>query len=83
MPERADATLSAMTIVGGRLSLLGAVYGTLLVNWAKTTFSETMPELWLLAVIMMISQMLFWVTYSISAFLQVNFTLGPHPAHAY
>lgn len=35
--------------VGGRLSLLGAVYGTLLVNWAKTTFSETMPELWLLA----------------------------------
>lgn len=35
--------------VGGRMSLLGAVYGTLLVNWAKTTFSETMPELWLLA----------------------------------
>ena len=35
--------------VGGRMSLLGAVYGTLLVNYAKTTFSETMPELWLLA----------------------------------
>jgi urea transport system permease protein len=35
--------------VGGRLSLLGAVYGTLLVNWAKTTFSESFPELWLLA----------------------------------
>lgn len=34
--------------VGGRLSLLGAVYGTLLVNWAKTSFSETFPELWLL-----------------------------------
>jgi sugar phosphate permease len=33
------------------------------------------PELWLLAVIMMISQMLFWVTYSISAFLQVNLGL--------
>jgi urea transport system permease protein len=33
--------------VGGRLSILGAVYGTLLVNWAKTTFSESFPELWL------------------------------------
>jgi len=33
--------------VGGRLSIFGAVYGTLLVNWAKTTFSETFPELWL------------------------------------
>jgi urea transport system permease protein len=33
--------------VGGRLSLLGAVYGTLLVNAAKTTFSESFPELWL------------------------------------
>lgn len=35
--------------VGGRLSILGAVYGTLLVNWAKTSFSESFPELWLLA----------------------------------
>lgn len=35
--------------VGGRLSVLGAVYGSLLVNWAKTTFSETFPELWLFA----------------------------------
>jgi urea transport system permease protein len=35
------------TAVGGRLSILGAVYGTLLVNWAKTTFSESFPELWL------------------------------------
>ena len=35
--------------VGGRLSLLGAVYGSLLVNWAKTTFSESFPELWLFA----------------------------------
>ena len=33
--------------VGGRLSLFGAVWGTLLVNWAKTTFSESFPELWL------------------------------------
>ena len=35
--------------VGGRLSLLGAVYGSLVVNWAKTTFSESFPELWLFA----------------------------------
>ena len=33
--------------VGGRMSLLGAVYGTLLVNLGKTYFSETLPELWL------------------------------------
>lgn len=35
--------------VGGRHSILGAVYGTLLVNWTKTTFSESFPELWLFA----------------------------------
>ncbi|MFT7222746.1 MAG: urea transport system permease protein [Cellvibrionaceae bacterium] len=35
--------------VGGRLSIFGAIYGTLLVNWAKTTFSEPFPELWLFA----------------------------------
>lgn len=35
--------------VGGRMSIFGAVYGTLLVNWAKTSFSESFPELWLFA----------------------------------
>src|SRR6201993_2098464 len=35
--------------VGGRTSLFGAIYGALLVNWAKTTFSEEFPQLWLLA----------------------------------
>ncbi|WP_339614744.1 urea ABC transporter permease subunit UrtC [uncultured Gilvimarinus sp.] len=35
--------------VGGRLSIFGAVYGALVVNWAKTTFSESFPELWLFA----------------------------------
>ncbi len=35
--------------VGGRLSVLGAVYGALLVNFAKTSFSEAFPELWLFA----------------------------------
>ncbi|SEI60675.1 urea ABC transporter permease subunit UrtC [Achromobacter sp. NFACC18-2] len=33
--------------VGGRLSLLGAVYGTLLVNFGKSYFSESFPQLWL------------------------------------
>jgi urea transport system permease protein len=33
--------------VGGRASLIGAVYGTLLVNYGKTVFSETYPEMWL------------------------------------
>jgi urea transport system permease protein len=33
--------------VGGRLSLVGAVYGTLLVNAGKTYFSESLPDLWL------------------------------------
>ena len=33
--------------VGGRLSLVGAVYGTLLVNAGKTIFSESFPDLWL------------------------------------
>lgn len=36
------------TAVGGRMSLLGAVYGSMIVNWAKTLFSESFPELWLL-----------------------------------
>ena len=34
--------------VGGRTSVLGAVYGALLVNFAKTTLSESFPQLWLL-----------------------------------
>jgi urea transport system permease protein len=33
--------------VGGRLSLVGAVCGALLVNAGKTLFSENFPELWL------------------------------------
>lgn len=35
--------------VGGRASLYGAVYGTLLVNTSKSLFSETFPQLWLFA----------------------------------
>ena len=33
--------------VGGRMSLVGAVYGTLLVNAGRTFFSESFPDLWL------------------------------------
>jgi len=36
------------TAMGGRLSLIGAVYGTLIVNAAKSFFSESFPQLWLL-----------------------------------
>ena len=33
--------------IGGRVSLVGAVYGTLLVNYGKSAFSESFPSLWL------------------------------------
>ena len=33
--------------VGGRMSLIGAVFGSLLVNYGKTAFSESFPALWL------------------------------------
>lgn len=36
-----------LTAVGGRLSLIGAVYGAVLVNLGKTYFSEAFPEVWL------------------------------------
>jgi len=35
--------------VGGNLSIFGAIYGALIVNWAKTILSESYPELWLFA----------------------------------
>jgi urea transport system permease protein len=35
--------------VGGRQSVVGAVVGTLVVNWGKSSFSEAFPELWLFA----------------------------------
>ena len=47
--------------------------GTLL---ADLRLLARIPELWLLAFVMMIGQQLFWVTYSISAFLQVNLGLS-------
>ncbi|NCD31850.1 MAG: urea ABC transporter permease subunit UrtC [Spartobacteria bacterium] len=33
--------------VGGRRSLVGAVYGTLIVSFGRTYFSEQFPELWM------------------------------------
>jgi urea transport system permease protein len=35
------------TAVGGRMSVVGAVVGCLVVNWAKSFFSESFPQLWL------------------------------------
>lgn len=35
--------------VGGNLSIFGAIYGALLVNWSKTVLSEHYPELWMFA----------------------------------
>jgi urea transport system permease protein len=35
--------------VGGRTSILGAIYGALTINWARTTFSEDLPQVWLFA----------------------------------
>jgi urea transport system permease protein len=36
--------------VGGRASVFGAIYGSLLVNFGKTYFSESFPELWLFVI---------------------------------
>lgn len=33
--------------VGGRMSLVGAIYGTLIVNMGRSYFSESFPDLWL------------------------------------
>jgi len=33
--------------VGGRATLVGAILGTLLVNWARALLSESFPEVWL------------------------------------
>ena len=32
--------------IGGRATLLGPIVGALLINYAKTSFSESMPEYW-------------------------------------
>lgn len=47
--------------IGGRGSLIGAIYGTLIVNAAKSSISETFPELWTYAMgILFISVVLFF-----------------------
>jgi urea transport system permease protein len=33
--------------VGGRATLVGAILGALLVNWARALLSESFPEVWL------------------------------------
>ena len=39
--------LVIFTAVGGRLSVIGAILGCMLVNWSKSAFSEAYPDLWL------------------------------------
>ncbi|HEX4340388.1 MAG TPA: urea ABC transporter permease subunit UrtC [Polyangiaceae bacterium] len=36
--------------IGGRSSLFGAIYGSLLMNFGKSYFSEAFPELWLFVI---------------------------------
>ena len=44
----ASVEMVVFCAVGGRMSIFGAVYGALIVNYAKTAISENFPELWLL-----------------------------------
>lgn len=43
----ASIELVIYVAVGGRLSVVGAVYGALLVGWAKSIISENFPAFWL------------------------------------
>ena len=42
----ASIEMIIFTAVGGRYSVLGAVYGTLIVTYSKSILSENFPELW-------------------------------------
>ncbi len=39
--------LAIAVAVGGRGTIFGAALGALVINWAKTVFSESLPEMWL------------------------------------
>ena len=39
--------MAVWVAVGGRGTIVGAAVGAVVVNWAKTVFSETLPEMWL------------------------------------
>ena len=43
----ASIELVIYVAVGGRMSIVGAVYGALLVGWAKSMISENFPTIWL------------------------------------
>jgi urea transport system permease protein len=43
----ASIELVIYVAVGGRMSIIGAVYGALLVGWAKSMISENFPTVWL------------------------------------
>ncbi|MCS5945134.1 hypothetical protein LNP25_00200 [Klebsiella variicola subsp. variicola] len=49
MATVASIEMVVFCAVGGRVSLLGAVYGALIVNAAKSSISESFPELWTIA----------------------------------
>jgi len=69
--------------VGGRLSVFGAVYGTLLVSGLKMSLSESFPELWLfglgavfIAVVMFLPYGLAGVYRGLSERLSARFLAG-------
>ena len=39
--------MAVWVAVGGRGTIVGAAAGAVVVNWAKTVFSESLPEMWL------------------------------------
>ena len=39
--------MAVWVAVGGRGTIMGAAAGAVVVNWAKTVFSESLPEVWL------------------------------------
>lgn len=75
--------------VGGRATLLGAVIGTLLVNFAKTLLSEKYPEYWLffqgalflLVVTVLPSGLLGW--FRSESFLKLRSLGRPHKISTY
>ncbi len=59
--------------VGGRLSLLGAVYGALIVGFAKVMFAEAYPQLWLFLIGSVFIVVVLFMPYGLAG-LQENLT---------
>jgi urea transport system permease protein len=76
------------TAVGGRLSVVGAILGCLIVNFGKTSFSEAFPDAWLylmggtfIAVVMFFPDGLAGIIERSGAFKQKLTTLGGKISH--